>query len=396
MMNPLFLYWKSEQVFGFVLIAVLLLAAGCGGGSSTNGAPSITSVAVSGSPYSQAGVCANFTASVSGTGNFDKSVQWYVNGVSGGDAADGLISSSGNYCAPSTLPATNPVSIKAVANGDPTKFGIASTAVVSIQVSPTQAQLYVESTQQFTATVAGTTSAVTWQVSGITGGNSTLGTISSSGLYTAPVQVTNQAISVEAVLSAASSVYASANVNVSGLINISPQNPQVFYGSSQQFTAQVIGSSDTQVNWRAQYGSINTSGLYTAGATQSPDTIYAWTSNSNGSTSVTVSGRTPVITSISPQPATAGDQLTITGQNLNAILTAEFSDAIGGTVAVVSSNANGSSATVSVPQGSVTGQFYVTAEQGGLAPQKSNSLEFHRLARLRIRAPQNDVCRRIG
>jgi hypothetical protein len=392
MKNSVFLYWKSEHVFRFVLVAVLLLEAGCGGGSSTNGggAPSITSVTVSGSPYSQAGFCANFTATVSGTGNFDHSVQWYVNGVAGGDASDGLISSSGNYCAPPTLPATNPVSIKAVANGDTTKFGTATTTVVSIQVSPTQAQLYVGNTQQFTATVAGTTGGVTWEVSGIPGGNSTVGTISPGGLYTAPAQVTNQGIAVEAVLSAATSVYASANITVSGLINISPPNPQLSYGGSQQFTAQVIGTTDTQVNWRATYGSIDSSGLYTASATQSPDTVYAWTPNANGSTTVTILGLKPVITSISPQPATAGDQLTITGQNLNSILTAEFPNAIGGTISV-GSNAIGTSATVTVPQGSVTGQFYVIAAQGGLSPQQSNSVQFQRLARLRIRTPQNDV-----
>lgn len=137
--------------------------------------------------------------------------------------------------------------------------------------------------------------------------------------------------------------------------------------------------------------SLNSSGLYPATGTQSPDTISAWTSNSKGSTAVTVLGVKPVIASVSPQPATAGDQLTITGQNLDAILTAEFPDAIGGTVAVVSFNATGTSATVTVPQGSVTGQFYVTAQQGGLAPQNSNSVNFQRLARLRIRAPQNDV-----
>ena len=119
---------------------------------------------------------------------------------------------------------------------------------------------------------------------------------------------------------------------------------------------QSIGSSDTQVNWRATYGSINSSGLYTASATQSPDTVDASTSNSNGSTTVQILGLKPVITSISPQPATAGDQLTITGQNLNSILTAKFPDAIGGTIPI-SAIANGRSATVAVPQGSVTGAF---------------------------------------
>lgn len=45
-------------------------------------------------------------------------------------------------------------------------------------------------TQQFTADVTGTR---TWQVNGITGGNSTVGTINSNGLYTSPASVPNPA-----------------------------------------------------------------------------------------------------------------------------------------------------------------------------------------------------------
>ncbi len=384
--------FRSSCLVSFV--AVFLLQFGCGSGSSGGGGqvpPSIRSVSVSGPSYTQVNQCANFTATVTGTGDYDHSVQWYVNGTPGGDASDGVISSGGNYCAPANIPATNPVTIKAVANGDTTKSGSATTTVASIQISPDQAQLYVDGTQQFTATVAGTASNVSWQVSGVPGGNSTLGTITANGLYTAPAEVPTQGIAVEAVLSAANSVYASANVSISGLIEISPSNPQVRYGGTQQFTAQVIGSGDTQVNWRASYGSINPSGLYTATGTQSPDTVYAWTSNSNGSTSVQIVGLAPSITSISPQPATAGDQLTITGQNLNSILTAEFPDSIGGKIPVQSYTADGTTATVTVPQGSVTGQFYVTVAQGGLSPQNSNGVQFQRLARLRIRSPQNDV-----
>jgi len=378
-----------------LIIAGFLLQVGCGSGSAGGGGgqgpPLITSVSVTGPSYTQAGQCATFTATVTGTGNFDHSVQWYVNGTAGGDASDGVISSGGSYCAPASIPPTNPVTIKAVANGDTTKSGSETTTVASIQISPGQAQLYVNGTQQFSAAVAGTGSTVSWQVSGIAGGNPTVGTISDNGLYTAPGEVPSQSIAVEAVLAQANSVYASANVSVSGIIDISPSNPQVQYGGTQQFTAQVIGGSGTQVNWRATYGSINPSGLYTATGTQSPDTVYAWTSNANGSTTVQVVGLTPSITSISPQPATAGDQLTITGQNLNSILIAEFPDAIGGTIPVQSYSADGTTATVTVPQGSVTGQFYVTVGQGGLPPQSSNAVQFQRLARLRIRAPQNDV-----
>jgi hypothetical protein len=63
-----------------------------------------------------------------------------------------------------------------------------------VSVSPTTANVLLGATQSFTATVQGTGAFnpnVTWSVSGIVGGNSTYGTITADGLYTAPVTVPN-------------------------------------------------------------------------------------------------------------------------------------------------------------------------------------------------------------
>ena len=60
-------------------------------------------------------------------------------------------------------------------------------AAVVVTVHPARAPLTLTEPQQFTATVINTTNhAVIWAVDGITGGNSTVGTISSSGLYHPP------------------------------------------------------------------------------------------------------------------------------------------------------------------------------------------------------------------
>ena len=74
--------------------------------------------------------------------------------------------------------------------------GAAATAHSSTQPAPVTpavvtvagaAQTRIGGTAQFTATVTGGTStAVTWQVNGVTGGSAATGTISASGLYTAP------------------------------------------------------------------------------------------------------------------------------------------------------------------------------------------------------------------
>jgi hypothetical protein len=68
-------------------------------------------------------------------------------------------------------------------------FAVAASAsaAVTVAVSPTQVSLPANGTQQFTATVSGSTDQnVTWLVNGVPGGAPSLGTISASGAYTAP------------------------------------------------------------------------------------------------------------------------------------------------------------------------------------------------------------------
>jgi len=64
---------------------------------------------------------------------------------------------------------------------------VGSSTGVNVTISPTSITLAPGATQQFTATVTGTTNtSVTWAVDGLFSGNTTVGTISTSGLYTAP------------------------------------------------------------------------------------------------------------------------------------------------------------------------------------------------------------------
>src|SRR5271163_4866534 len=58
---------------------------------------------------------------------------------------------------------------------------------VTVTILPAGATLFLGQTQQFQATVTGDSNMnVTWEVSGVAGGSATVGTISASGLYTAP------------------------------------------------------------------------------------------------------------------------------------------------------------------------------------------------------------------
>jgi len=63
---------------------------------------------------------------------------------------------------------------------------------VQVKVTPATAQVRVATKQQFSAVVTGTSNtAVTWSVNNVTGGNSTVGTVDASGMYTAPANLPN-------------------------------------------------------------------------------------------------------------------------------------------------------------------------------------------------------------
>jgi hypothetical protein len=69
---------------------------------------------------------------------------------------------------------------------------------IVVSVNPNQSVVAPLATQQFMATVTGTgTTTVTWSVDGVAGGNSTVGTVDGTGLYTAPS--TNGSHSITAV-----------------------------------------------------------------------------------------------------------------------------------------------------------------------------------------------------
>ena len=84
---------------------------------------------------------------------------------------------------------------------------IAQAGNISVSIAPTSITLNPGQTKQFTATVAGTTNqSVTW--------STTLGTISSSGLYTAPSVTTTTTVTIKATSVANATKSASATVTV--------------------------------------------------------------------------------------------------------------------------------------------------------------------------------------
>lgn len=122
-------------------------------------------------------------------------------------------------------------------------------------------------TQQFTATVVGATDpSVTWSLAASSVG----GTISSTGLFTAPA--TPGMVGVVATSNADTTKQAMAIVTVNAVaISVRPSSAALLPGRTQAFRATVTGSVQTGVNWSvlqgAVGGSISTEGVYTAPAT---------------------------------------------------------------------------------------------------------------------------------
>ena len=144
-----------------------------------------------------------FTASVQNS--TDQTVAWSVNGAPGGNSTVGFITAAGLYTAPAAAPSGS-VTVQAASNALPSAVGMATVTVtakappVSVTVTPATATVRVGRAQQFTATVQNSTNtSVTWSVNGVAGGNSSVGTVSKTGLYVAPTfsgSVTVTAVSV--------------------------------------------------------------------------------------------------------------------------------------------------------------------------------------------------------
>ncbi len=82
---------------------------------------------------------------------------------------------------------TFPVTVVNPSPGGGTSNGVNMTVLITVTVSPTTQTLNIAQAVQFTATVTGSTNqAVTWSVNNTVGGDTTVGTINSAGLYTAP------------------------------------------------------------------------------------------------------------------------------------------------------------------------------------------------------------------
>ena len=148
---------------------------------------------------------------------------------------------------------------------------------ITVTVTPASGSLVLGGQATFAAIVTNTNdTAVSWSVSGVPGGGSVLGTITSTGVYTAPADLPSPAtVQVTATSHADSTKSGSASLAIASdiTLNLTPNPASVELGASQPFQATVTSSGhpDTAIRWSLSgpactsgCGTVDASGKYTA------------------------------------------------------------------------------------------------------------------------------------
>jgi hypothetical protein len=211
------------------LLLLFPFLTGCatgGSGSSTSKTPTpdpptTNTVTISVTPTTaniRAGDSFTFSAAVTGSSN--TSVSWFVNGTANGSAALGTIDSTGKYIAPSTLPSSDAVTIKATSAVDTTKSATSAVSLLNpipvlTGISPASSNL-----GSFFLTVTGNNFV---QGAQVFFGNSALTTT-----FVSTTQLT-----------------ATGNARSDGTFAVAVQNPNPGSSNSSSLNFQVNGSAQT-------------------------------------------------------------------------------------------------------------------------------------------------------
>jgi hypothetical protein len=231
--------------------------------------------------------------------NVGKTQQFTANGPgtwSVQESAGGTVSSTGLYTAPSTAGTYH------VALANPATSATATVTVlppVALSVSPTTPTVAAKGTVQLTATLTNApanNTGVVWSVQESGGG-----TVTGTGLYTAPNAGGTFHVQVVSNADALAAAVATINVTPPPSVKVTPSPVALQQGKSQQFTAAVTSppGGNSAVTWSVQEangGSINSTGVYVApnlaGSFHVIATLVADTTVS-GSATITVAAGPP-------------------------------------------------------------------------------------------------------
>ena len=229
---------------------------------------------------------------------------------------------------------------------------------VMVSVSSSSSSVLLGNTQQLTATVTGTSNtAVNWSVNGVAGGNSTLGTITNAGVYTAPADLPNPTnVKVQATSQADNTASGSISITIASDITVAVSTvPSSVQSLAADATLQLdatitsAGHPDQTVTWTVNgvlngnptAGTIATSGTNTAIYTAPSPTATALNvtieaisvadSTKNSSVQFAVNFVPLGVTSVSNTSPTSLTPLNIStaGLNVNGPVSVQFSNSSG-------------------------------------------------------------------
>ena len=319
-----------------------------------------------------------FKAAVSGTSN--TAVLWSVSGYGCAGASCGTITAGGVYTAPSAPPSPSFVFVTATSVADPTKSRSATVTIsqqIAVSITPVSAKVAVGAKQQFVAKVTGTAiTGVSWSVAGAGCSGTACGTVSSTGLYTAPDTVPNPAqVTVTATSTADGETTASATVIIITPVEvaISPTSAIVTVSQQQQFRVDVSGTTNKTVLWSvsgsgcsgATCGTITSGGLYTApAAVPSPATVIVKaTSQANTSSSASA---VLTITASNNSKLTGQYAFLFTGFDSNGVYQEAGSFTADGNGRLVSGHEDVNDTIAPTIDASIAGTYQVGADNRGV------------------------------
>jgi hypothetical protein len=276
------------------------LTAGCTGTVSGGGGQQNVVVKISPTgALAVLGATVNFQANVTGSSN--TGVTWSVNGVAGGSAQAGTITSSGQYSAPSILPANTSVTVTATSAADASASDSTSVTITSdidVHISPAAAGILPGAAQAFSASVTSSGKPapdVAWSVNGIDGGDATIGTIASTGvdtaIYTAPGALPSPPtvnVTATSVADPSKSASASVGVGCTSTNLIAPASVSLSLGQAQDFTASLCIPADAPVVWDVNGVVGGSAALGTVTNTGAATTTYTAPADRLGTSSVTI------------------------------------------------------------------------------------------------------------
>lgn len=183
---------KFVSVFAAFGVSTVLSGCSQSSGTFTTTPPPPPQIQVTISPPSGTVLLGNtqtFRASVTNTTN--TGVSWSVNGITGGSAALGIISTAGTYTAPGDLPSPANVQVTATSVADPTKSDTAAVAITSdivVYIAPNVASVELGALQAFAASITSAghpDTSLHWSLSGAACPNQ-CGAVDAHGNFTAP------------------------------------------------------------------------------------------------------------------------------------------------------------------------------------------------------------------